>query len=400
MPTVNEKLFDDLVEHNLKVDRVAAQIRTVMVSELEKTSDEVRDLVMQLNKFEQMNKLTKKYDDSIARVQQKIAKVRAKGFKNAKVSNLKEFEKLSQVEAEFIKKALERNVPEDLGYSANAVAGTKLKNIVAYGAFSGDNMSQWYRKWQVKDLDRIMHTIRSDLAQGQTVHDIERHLFGTRAAKYTDGVMQGTRNDAEVLARTVTNGVANSSRQEFYEANSDIISKVMVTVVLDGRTCPYCLAEAGKLYDVNDPSKPEFPWHPSNRTTYTPVVDGIGIIGTTPSVGGKNFRKAAKEDYLAEWKNKGLTDQQARDRWNNLSSSYKNKLQNNQIKDYAGKVFGNEPADITGEKWLAKQSNKLQEDVLGVEKAKLFRKEGITLSEMIVANRRKMLTVDQLKEAI
>ena len=398
MPTVNEKLHSDLIEHGLYLDRVSSNIRTVMVAEVDKTASDLRGLMSQLYEIESKGKLSKGYNEGMAALQKKIANVRAKGFESARVQSLIDCEKLTQVEADYIKGALERSIPAELGYSAKAVAGTAVKNIVAYGAFSGDDMGQWYQKWQVADLNRIMSTIKNDLAQGLTVHDVERHLFGTKASTYTDGILQGTRNDAERLARTVSNGVSNAARMEFYEANSDVVGSVMVSVAFDGRTCDYHLSIAGNVYKIDDPAKPTFPDHPNQRTFYSPVVDGMAVIGDKPSVGGRNFRKAAKEDYLKNAKAKGLSDKDARGKWNNLSSKYKNRLQNVQRENYAGEVFGSEPAGMSGDAWLRKQSVELQNDVLGVKKSKIFREKGLTLSEMMDGNRRKLMTVADLEK--
>jgi SPP1 gp7 family putative phage head morphogenesis protein len=207
-----------------------------------------------------------------------------------------------------------------------------------------------------------------------------------------------TMRSAETLSRTLTNGIANQAKIDFYTVNNDIINSVVYTATLDGRTSIICASLDGREWD--DISKAIVPpVHPNCRSVLVPSVDGFGIIGERPSVGEMNFRQEAKSKYFDKFKAKGLSNKEIAARWNGLDNSTINGYMNKERREFAKKfnkdVIGSVPAKITYPEWLKKQSNRLQDDVLGKTRADLFRKGELEISSF-VSRTNNVKTLDDL----
>jgi hypothetical protein len=137
-----------------------------------------------------------------------------------------------------------------------------------------------------------------------------------------------------------------------YEANKDIVKGVQIVATLDNRTTEICMSEDGKVYDVGDGPRP--PFHFNCRTTTTPVLKSLREMGFK-SPTGKPLSKATRAS-----------------------------------------VNGQVPARQTYGSWLKRQPKAVQEDALGVEKARLFRHGDLTV-DRFVDDRRNVLTLDELR---
>lgn len=96
--------------------------------------------------------------------------------------------------------------------------------------------------------------------------------------QYSEGAMDATTRGAEALVRTMTNFVANETRQQFLGENEDLIKGYQRVETLDGDTCLECGADDGTVYDVDEP-RPELPAHINCRGTYVPVLKSFKDMG-------------------------------------------------------------------------------------------------------------------------
>jgi len=302
--------------------------------------------------------------------------------------------RLANDEAEFIAKSLQRSIPFDVALSAPSASA--INNLTAFAAYDGASVSQWFTKTSVSDYARIEATVRASINNGFTLDQTINSVIGTKSrltGKYT-GAVQVSRNQIETLSRTVTNGVANGANQEFYKANADIIDYEVYSAVLDGRTSVICASLDGTKFKTGEGEVP--PLHPNCRSARIPVIDGVGLIGNRPSVGGTNFRDKGKKDYINRNKKRGITDKAAKSKWNNLSNSSKNGYINRARREYGKDVIGSQPPGTTYSSWLKKQDGNLQSSVLGVENAKKFRSGEMTLDKF-TDRLGKPLTLEELR---
>src|SRR5690606_30137879 len=131
------------------------------------------------------------------------------------------------------------------------------------------------------------------------------------------------------------NHISNAAHLSFLQQNPEVFQKVQFVAVLDNRTTPRCRSLSGKIFDLDMAPVP--PLHPNCRST---------LVGLPTAPDG---------------------------------------------------TMAAEPlADVSYDEWLREQPIQVQEDVLGIAKAKLFRVGELKL-DRFVDYTGKELTLEQLK---
>ena len=238
----------------------------------------------------------------------------------------------------------------------------------------GRTLGQWFKKFESDRFTRVESAVRLGMVEGDTITQIARRI---RQAGETSKIA------ANALARTSVNHVANSAREAFYEANSDIIKDVRWTATLDGRTSAICQARDGLTWPVDEPH-PRPPAHPNCRSVLTPVTKSWeeltgGEARLDPKrMKGPGFEKAMRKD-LAE---RGMTQGQIDD----FIAAQKRQL--------TGKVARTD----TYQNWLTDQSKQFQDSVLGPTRGKLFREGNLSLDKFVDMRSGKPFNLDQLKK--
>jgi SPP1 gp7 family putative phage head morphogenesis protein len=392
--TANEQLQSALIKRSSYLQLLIRRIQNDFLKALDSTNREVKGMLI-----EEVPKITsglntKTSDGRFAVIGNQYKKIKKPVYDKAEQEYLVAMNKLVNDEAEFIAKSMQKTIPFDVAF--NPITETTIDNITAFAAYDGKNINQWFNNVSAGDYNRIEGSVRAAVNQGATTDQVIQSVIGTKSrttGKYS-GDIQVSRNQAETLVRTTTNGVVNQSNEAFYKANDDIISFVVYTAVMDGRTSVICASLDGNKYKNGEGPVP--PLHPNCRSTRVPVFDDIGLIGNKPTVGGTNFREQGKKDYINSRKKKGDSTKKAEAKWNNLSNSSKNGYLNKARKNYGKEVIGSVPAETTYGQWLKKQDSKFQNDVLGVTNAKKFRSGEMTLDKF-TDKLGKPLTLDELR---
>ena len=394
MQTANEKLRDALIKRQSYLQLLAKRYRLDVLDELDSTIPAVKAMIAEQLPNIKGSLNTAKSAGRFAAIGKQYEKIRQPAYSAAETAYMETMAKLANDEAEFIAGSLKQSVPFDI--STAAVTGTAISNITAFGAFQGKTIAQWFNGVSSSDFSRFEGVVRAGVNRGLTIDNMITYAIGTyskRTGKYS-GDIQVSRNAAETAVRTITNGVTNDAREEFYKANADIISYEIYQAVLDGRTSLICAGLDGEKFKVGEGPIP--PAHDNCRSIRIPVIDGIGLLGERPSVGGVNFRKDARETYINNRAKKGDDYKTATGKWNNLSNSSKNGYINKARRAYAGNVIGTEAPGTSYGTWLKKQSVDLQNDVLGATNAQKFRAGEMTLDKF-TDKFGKPLTLDELR---
>lgn len=227
--------------------------------------------------------------------------------------------------------------------------------------FQGRLLKEWASSLAEGRMKRIHDNVAMGYVENQTVGQIVQRIRGTRANNYADGVISIDRRDAEAVARTAVSHLAGTTRDRFYEANDDLVKAVGWSSTLDGRTTDMCRLRDGLQYSNDDKHKPighKVPWlagpgriHWQCRSTSVPI--------------------------LKSWRELGLD-----------------------IDEFAegtrASMDGQVPASTTYAQWLKKQSAKVQDDILGPTRGKLFREGGLELDKFY-NDKGKYLTLDELR---
>jgi len=282
--------------------------------------------------------------------------------------------------------------PESIAKMANPSI-LAVNRITGTAPYTGYTIQEWFSGTQASHLNKITARVRVGIANGETLNETMRGIRGSRELNYTDGIVKNyTTRQAKTLARTITNGVANNAREEFYKANEDIIAYEVYVATLDGRTSLICISLSTERYKVGDGPVP--PMHPNCRSTRVPVTKLMakqGLIGkrgwsreTKPRAGmEKQFRADAKKKI-------------GKDGWKKLDPKGRNKLISERRAEWKQKNIGQTSANTSYETWIKRQPAWFQKEVLGTTRYKLFKKGGLPLDKFVDHNFQQY-TLSQLK---
>jgi len=193
--------------------------------------------------------------------------------------------------------------------------------------------------------NQFIQAIRDGFILGRTGGEIQQ------TAK---GVLDLQRHQLNSMIRTLTNHLANQSRQMTFEQNKDVLEGYEWVATLDSRTSFICMSRDGIIYPIsNNPERsPKPPAHFGCRSTTVPVVK-------------REFDLLADED-----------EQRA-----------------------SFGADGKRPVDgkLNYEQWLRTQPKSFQIQVLGKERQKLFEQQKLPLTRFVDPNGR-TLSLDELRQ--
>lgn len=259
---------------------------------------------------------------------------------------------LAKSEAEWAARTMQRRLPLRLDYTMPSPE--LLRSLVTSRPMMGRFLRDWSKSVGANTARNVNAAIMVGVAQGEGVDQIVRRIRGTARARFTDGVLQTTRHEAQMVVRTATNHIGQSAREAVFAENQDVVEKVEWTSTLDSRTSQICASMDGRVYPVNQGPRP--PAHPNCRSLMIPVVkppEGIkGIDADKLPVG----ERAA--------------------------------------------MGGPVPGDRTFGPWLKRQSVKTQNDILGKGKAELYRRGKVPIekfSDVGAGNAIRSLTLPELE---
>lgn len=384
MPTANEDYLEASLRHQIGIRRYTAGVTRKVAKLLEAADRElVTRIRARLQRFE-----GKQVDFTSERWLAVLSEIRA-----ARRAALQEYKNLARaelgafalLEAEREISLLVSAIPIEVSFAA--IGADQLRAIATAQPFRGKLLRDWFAGVEARDQAELKRVIQLGMVEGESVDDIVRRVVGTRAKGYTDGVLSETRRNAQAIVRTAINHTSNTARNYVWEANSDITSARIWVSTLDGRTSMICAARdghgtptgKGELPAGVKPLKPKNakpPAHINCRSIMVAYIDGVGLVGQRPYVVDTRNRRRREIDFRAEAKRTGRPIQDIR-------------------RDWAEKNIGRVPADTTYQEFLSRQPAKFQNEVLGVQKAKLFREGGVTLDHF-VDRRGNELTLDQL----
>lgn len=260
---------------------------------------------------------------------------------------VEELHNFAAAEASFQKASLEAALAVEIGTKLPAPA--RLRAIVEEVPFRGKLLSAWSKGMEQGRIDRVTEAIRDGMIQGDTTDQIVRRIRGTKAAFYSDGILNISRNSAQSIARTAVSHVSNVTAQETWKANSNVVKGWQFLATLDSRTTPDCGRNDGSVHSIGQGPIP--PLHIGCRSISVPVT--------------KSFRELGLDRDELDPKTRASMD-------------------------------GQVSAKIPYPEWLKSKSLAFQEDVLGKERARLFNEGELTFKQL-VRNDGSFLTLAQLK---
>lgn len=194
------------------------------------------------------------------------------------------------------------------------------------GPDGGKLLEPFIKDWTHTEQKAITGAIRQGFFEGQTNAQIIQRIRGTKANKFTDGLLATTSRHADAIVRTAVQHTASVARMVTLKANADVCKGYQWSSTLDGRTSAPCRSLDGQVFEFGKGPVP--PIHIRCRSSMLPALS----------------------DEFA-WLTEGETRASAQ---------------------------GPVDAKQTYYEWLKTQGHDFQDDVLGKTKGKIFRDGGIS----------------------
>jgi len=329
-------------------------LKTGYVREFERFLKAMQDdLIGQLSRIDDPSNLTGR---RLNRLLEAVRETLRAGFADYGAVWREQIEALARYEGEFTLRALDRVADAQfvLPTPVQLITAAFTQPLHVEGVDGGKLLEPFYRDWTSKTFDRVTGAIRLASAQGQSTPELVRRLRGTRAARFKDGILQQTRRDVTLMARTALQHVASQARAEVYRQNKKYIPKEKFVAVLDGRTSVLCRSLSDREFSQGEGPIP--PLHIACRSVRVPVLDNrLRAL----SDGGEQFSRGAdgKPKFV--------------------------------------------DADLSYYEWLKTQPASFQDSVLGQTRGRLLRGGGISatrFSELQLDKNFRALTLDQMRE--
>lgn len=353
--TVNEELRARAILHAHLIERLKAS--------------EVRRILSMLN--------SELYPELLAEIEKRLARIAARGHdvtlsSTARLRELRDAvddviaEGMGQaysaakaglldaapVEAQAQAAILDRSVPFEFEFKLPSTA--TLRSAALSRPFQGKLLKDWYGELEASTQARVRETLTQGLVRGEDVDTIVRGLRGTRANGYADGVLEGSRREVAAVVRAAVQHVSAHARESTYDANRDLIKGVQWVSTLDARTTAICMSLDGKVYGVDEGPRP--PAHFGCRSTTVPVMKSLSEVLGIPGI--KDVEPGSRSSMN-------------------------------------GQVAGTQ----TYGEWLRDQPVEVQNEALGVGRARLFRRGEIDVRGLVDANLRP-LTLDEIRRKL
>lgn len=324
--------------HQVMLERLKAQVSSNFTAVLPRLEKAIRDVVFELD-VDTMNYLSAR---ALKKLLADLRKAQAGLIADAKEVLLADLRGLAKYEAGFEARTLQAAVdaanPGNLFYNY-AIDRTDAADAYAFAlkrplSATGTLLEPFVDNWGAKHMAGVDAAVQRAWAEGRTIGQLTTEIRGTRAARFEDGLVAASRRQAEAVARTATQHVAQSARQATWEANGDLVEGVIFVATLDSKTTTQCRSLDGKVFPVDSGPRP--PLHINCRST--------------------TIAKLPKElDFLDEGATRSSKD-------------------------------GYVPADQSYYEWLRGQPKGFQVEALGAARAKLFRSGGLSADEFAKLN--------------
>jgi SPP1 gp7 family putative phage head morphogenesis protein len=136
---------------------------------------------------------------------------------------------------------------------------------------TGTMLEAWVSKLETTQVQAIESLIRRAYADSWTNSQIMQVLRGTRANRYTDGIVSKLQSSNATVIRTAMQHVNSTSRMAVWEDNPDVVKGYQWVSTLDRRTSAICRGLDGKKFEMGKGPLP--PIHPNCRSTTVAVLD-------------------------------------------------------------------------------------------------------------------------------
>ena len=260
---MSNPFLDQYITHNIYTQRLGSHNANQFDEFIKRADRIIRDILSTagdtIESKKTLNAIIKQLGEELAPVYGDYSRLL--------ISNLEE---LAETETPWNVNALGRGVDANIkAPSTEQVIASAFSRPMAYGNTSL-LISELMKNFTALETRKVQNAIRQGWYESQTVSQMVQTIRGTRANKFKDGILATTTRNAQTIARTATNHIANQTRQSVLESNDRLLVGVEWVSTLDSRTSSVCRIRDGQVYPVKKGPRP--PAHPSCFTGDTSVT--------------------------------------------------------------------------------------------------------------------------------
>jgi SPP1 gp7 family putative phage head morphogenesis protein len=329
-----ERYKNNAVKEFLKViNRLDANIRKRLLSQSDKTWTKNR----------------------LERQQKEIKKIRKELDKLLAEETTKQGKALTKTTMQIEQKTINAAIQPFINVSTTLPTTNTVWSSIISKPFENKLIKEHFKDWSATHTKIIVNGLQKAFIEGRTINQAVSEIFGTVSAKFKDGALQPSRSAIETVVRTSINHMSNTAKDIFYQENDDIVKGYQWVSTLDSRTSLICAGLDGK-YDLYDGTVKQLngqrpPAHFNCRSTTAPLIKS--------------------------WKELGIDLKEAPE-------------------TTRASMNGQVAATQTFNKWLKDQPAKIQKEVLGPSRYKLW-KDGEVPLDKFVDNKNNVLTLEQIR---
>ena len=396
MPTASHKkiaeLAKQIADHQARLQVIGSNWGEEINKALDATEKKFLErLKKELKNFDFVPN-QKKTLEQLEKIAKKLFEIREKALLEAREEIERQAHELAENEAKWGKKVTKEISDKDDAKKLKDPSETMLGRVVSYSLASGKTLNQWFQNIAESDFYRLQSFIQNGFSSGLTIQEMISGIIGTAERNYQDGIFNTTRNEAENIARTLCNGVANSAKLAFYQANDDVIIGVEILSTLDGRTCPVCASLDRKRYKM-DEQAPSLPLHNMCRCVLLPVTPASDFADEQRPMANADFMAEAKRNYSAKYPDKNFDD---------LAMSTKKNYYYRAMREFENRTgkpaYTQSDGAVSFREYFTENMTEQQrKDWLGPERYKIWKRGNLSLDKFIPPYPQKRLTVKELK---
>ena len=352
--SANEQIRDAAIRHALYLQRYSTGLAQQIIELLNSVDEDlVGKIAQRLAAIDERGlSLSKRTQDRLETLLEEVRAINSAIYGKIGDTLSDELSGLAGVEAQFQSSSIAKALPAS--FATATPTPNRLRAIVESSLLTLDGnsglLSSWVKGMEDGRASRVEAAIRKGLVQGHGTDEIARAIRGTKAQNYQDGILQISRRSAQSIVRTSVTHISNVAAQQTWAENDRLLKGWQFLATLDNRTTITCAGLSGNVYPIGEGPIP--PLHVACRSTTIPVTKS--------------------------WKELGIA---AKD----ISPSER------------ASIDGQVASDITFDKWLIGKGDKVQNEILGPTRAKLFRAGTLNLTDFI-RNDGTVLTLAQLRD--
>ncbi len=405
MATAAERLSDELVRHGIDIERLKAGTAQKIVALLRGSDAAMAAALRERLKIwgETGTANTARKARSLQNLVDRTLADRRAVWTEVRQAVDGELTNVGKLENQFQAEALEESVGlEEVTVAAGAAAVTR--RLSKQSPVRGARVIAHLRNIERQERETIRAAVQGGAVEGANADDIVDGLRGNRNAGFKDGSLQAARRNLGTAVATGIVALTNTVRQNVWRDSGIVAGNIWVSI-LDGRTTLICQSRDGRGTPLPgreddfpagiprlDPPDARPPAHFNCRSHLEAVLANQQVIKphrvfVTSTIADKkkiiHFRNMAKRNAGARWS--GMTERQRR------------RLVRVEQNTWAAENIGTVAPQTTYPEFLARQSAKFQDSVLGPTRGALFRRGELPIDRFVDFNG-KPITLDLLQQ--